>query len=181
MSHRRRLRRIVVVLCVIWGACAAPTAQAAEGEEQVLFDFEYEPLSSAWAAQGDISVSREPLPAHLREGARAGHGVLVRAEPGGQLYTGRGQVPPDWSGYEAISMWVYPAPEDGNDPAASTLEVRLFEAEPYRSRLEALVEAFHGDGSTGVGSHLQPVLGVDAAEFERDWEHHVRGLYGNDE
>ena len=72
----------------------------------------------------------------------AGMGVLVRTQPGGQLYTNSGQVPSDWSGYESISFWVLQSPDDGQRSPAPTLEIRLFEADD-QTRFWRWVELDH--------------------------------------
>lgn len=57
---------------------------------------------------------------------------------------------------------------------AMTVVDLLVDHDHYRPRLAALVDAFRASGTTDIGPHLGPVLGVDGARFEADWQAHTR-------
>lgn len=93
-------------------------------------DFERGALSDAWAASGEISVSRTDVPAAgpaAPPGGPSGKGLAITAGRGGRLFTRPGRLPRDWSSFESFSLWVHRSEAEAAARPASTFEVRFVE------------------------------------------------------
>jgi len=107
-------------------------ALALGATEPPRIDFEDERLSTVWAAAGDLSASREALPAEVAvDDALAdrpfGSGVRLSSQDGGGLlYTREGALASDWSAYESISLWIWRSAERA-EAGATTIELQMIE------------------------------------------------------
>jgi hypothetical protein len=120
------------------------SAAALRAEQQLLFDFERQGLSSDWSAMGKISAARRPVPESSAQGevVPAGHGAYMKAGANGAFFSKQGKVPGDWRRFESVSLWVHRSPEEAQLHPVSTIDLRVYENDG-RTRFWRKVELKH--------------------------------------
>jgi len=110
-----RALAIALALAAVWPG----EARSGEDHGEVLFDFEEPGLSNTWKVVGRGEASRLPIP-DPPEGGPAGHGVRVRAGQAVSLVTHPRVLPGDWSGFEALAMWIHGSAANAGGAPADT-------------------------------------------------------------